>query len=85
MVNMASVAASRSPVEFAGAQSHEAQEVAHQTLPERNLVFIGERPSPLASAQNLSASIPGFAGEKPSPPASMIPNQIGSPLNFHGC
>jgi hypothetical protein len=84
MVNVASVAASRLPVESAGAQSCEAQEVACQTLPERNLVFAGERPSPSASAHNLPASVPGFAGEKPNPPVSMIPNQIGSLLNFHG-
>jgi hypothetical protein len=85
MVNVASVAASRSQVESAGAQSCEAQEVARQTLPERSLVFVGERPSPPASAQNLLAGVPYLAGEKPSPPVYMIPNRIGSPVNFHCC
>jgi hypothetical protein len=83
MVNVASVAASRSPVESAGAQSCEAQEVARQTLPERSLVFVGERPSLPVSAQNLPVSVPDLIDEKPNPPVYMIPNQIGSPVNFH--
>jgi hypothetical protein len=85
MVNVASVAASRSPVESAGAQSCDAQEVARQTLPERSLVFVGERPSLPASAQNLPASVPDLTDEKPNPPVYMIPNQIGSPVNLHCC
>jgi hypothetical protein len=83
--NAASVAASGSPVESAGAQFCEAQEIESQTLPERDLVFVGERPSTPVSAQILPASVSGFAGERPSPPVSTIPNQTGTPLIFQGC
>jgi hypothetical protein len=83
--NAASVAASGSPVESAGAQFCEAQEIESQTLPERDLVFDGERPSTPVSAQIVPASVSGCAGEKPSPPVSTIPNQTGTPLIFQGC
>ena len=71
--------------------------MARQILPARDLVFIGEWPSPPADyercsvgpvlndvGQKLPASVPGFAGERPSPPISMNANLIGTSLTFQG-
>ena len=84
LVNALSVTISGSPVESVGAQSHDAQEFACHTLLERDLVFVGERPSPLTSVQKLPVSVSGFSGERPSPPVSMIPTQIDTSLIFQG-